>query len=73
LYSGVIFGVEHGTGKEAQIGVHILGRLVPHLPGAKGLVWDGALRGTHLDQLMEQHGLLTINPITAPTGGRVAS
>ncbi|WP_196302646.1 hypothetical protein, partial [Streptococcus pneumoniae] len=36
------------------------------------VIYDGALRGTHLVELLRDRGLLPIVPVTAKSGGRHA-
>jgi hypothetical protein len=60
------------VGAEANVALECIGRLAPLLPGALGLVYDGAFRGTHLTELLHDRGLLPIVPVTAASGGRHA-
>jgi hypothetical protein len=59
-------------GAEAQVAVGCLDRLGPRLPGAQGVIYDGALRGKHLEHLLHDLGLLGVCPVTAASGGRRA-
>jgi hypothetical protein len=58
------------TGKEANAALTCIARLTPYLPGALGVIYDGALRGVHLLELLRERGLLPIVPVHAKTGGR---
>lgn len=62
-------------GREAGVLVSCLKRLGPLLPGAVGVIYDGALRGTHIERIQRGLGWLVICPVTAarvdPNGGRV--
>jgi hypothetical protein len=60
------------VGGEAAVALEAIGRLAPELPGALGVIYDGALRGTHLVELLRDRGLLPIVPVTAKSGGRHA-
>jgi hypothetical protein len=60
------------VGGEATVALDAIGRLAPLLPGALGVIYDGAFRGKHLTQLLHDHGLLPIVPVTAAAGGRHA-
>ncbi|MGQ0803513.1 MAG: transposase [Actinomycetota bacterium] len=57
-------------GSEAKVALECMGRLAPGLPGALGVIYDGAFRGVHLVELMRQRGLLPIVPVQAAAGGR---
>ncbi len=52
-------------GGEAAVAVESVERLVPLLPGAQGVVYDTALRGTHHQRILRQLGLLPINRVSA--------
>jgi hypothetical protein len=54
-----------GEGGEAGIASRSLSRLAEWLPGAEGVVWDMAMRGKHIDQLMREPGLLTVTRVPA--------
>jgi hypothetical protein len=60
------------VGGEARVALTSIERLAPQLPGALGLIYDGALRGTHLVELLRDRGLLPIVPVQAKSGGRRA-
>jgi hypothetical protein len=60
------------VGGEAAVALDTIGRLAPLLPGALGVIYDGAFRGKHLTQLLHNHGLLPVVPVTAAAGGRHA-
>lgn len=40
-------------------------RLAPELPGAQGVIYDMALRGTHHQQILHELGWIPINRVTA--------
>jgi len=44
-------------------------RLAPLLPGAQGVIYDTALRGTHHQHLLRDLGWLSINRVTAAAAG----
>jgi hypothetical protein len=52
-------------GAEASTAMACLRRLAPLVPGAHGVVYDTALRGTHHQNLLRHHGLMLINRVTA--------
>jgi hypothetical protein len=60
------------VGGEAAVALGCIGRLTPLLPGALGVIYDGAFRGVHLVELLRERGLLPIVPVTAASGGRHA-
>ena len=60
------------VGGEAAVALGCVGRLAPLLPGALGMIYDGAFRGVHLVELLRERGLLPIVPVTAASGGRHA-
>ena len=60
------------VGGEANVALECIGRLAPVLPGALGVIYDGALRGVHLVELLRDRGLLPVVPVTAASGGRHA-
>lgn len=66
-----VASVDH-TGKEADVALASIARLAPSLPGALGVIYDGAFRGTHLLELLRDRGLLPIVPVQARAGGRRA-
>jgi len=51
-------------GGEAKVAVEITERILPMLPGAQALIYDGAPRGKHVRRLL-QAGILLISPPTA--------
>ncbi len=57
-------------GGEAAIALKALDRVLPLLPGAQAVVYDGALRGTHLHHLLTHHGVITIARIHKAKGGK---
>jgi len=68
----VILDVDHvpTPGGEASQAVAMFSRLVPHIPGAQAVLYDGALRGVHHQTFLRDLGLLTVNRVTAQTGVR---
>src|SRR5215207_4344014 len=52
-------------GAEASTAMACLRRLAPLVPGAHGVVYDTALRGTHHQDLLRHLGLMLINRVTA--------
>ena len=52
-------------GGEAKTAMECFSRLAQHVPGAQGIIYDTALRGVHLQHLLRELGLLTINRVTA--------
>jgi hypothetical protein len=58
------------VGGEANVALESIGRVAPLLPGALGVIYDGAFRGVHLTELLRDRGLLPIVPVTAASGGR---
>jgi hypothetical protein len=60
------------VGREADIALRCIGRVSSQLPGALGVLYDGAFRGGHLLELLRDRGLLPIVPVQAKAGGRRA-
>ncbi len=58
------------VGGEAAVATQSISRVADLLDGAQGVIYDGALRGTHIKELMAGHGLLTVSPVQARSGGR---
>ena len=58
------------TGGEAAVAVDCLRDVVPLLPGAQGVLYDGALRGVHMLEILSEIGVLPIAPVTAKSGGK---
>lgn len=63
--------VLHTPGNEAKTAVESLGRVLPLLPGAQAVVYDGALRGKHLRPLMKQHDVVPISRVHSAQHGGV--
>lgn len=57
-------------GGEAAVAVESLRYVAPLLPGAQGVLYDGAFRGVHNQVLLAELGLLPIVPVTARAGGK---
>lgn len=60
------------VGGEAKVALRCLGRVVPWLPGAQGVIYDGAFRGVHLQEVLHNLGLVSVVPVTAASGGKRA-
>ena len=58
----VILDIVHAPkdGGEAKHALDLFDELLPLLPGAMVVVYDGALRGAHLDHLMRTHGIIPL-------------
>jgi hypothetical protein len=52
---------EHGAGGEAGVAVQALRALAQRAPGLRGVCYDGALRGTHIDAVTKL-GLCVLSP-----------
>jgi hypothetical protein len=64
----VIIDARHvgtGDGEEAAVAVEALERLAPVAPGVRGVIWDMAFRGVHIDRIMRTCGWLTITRVPA--------
>lgn len=59
-------------GGEARHFLDCVERVRPFLAGAQALLYDGLLRGVHLQELLHERGLLPIVPVQAASGGRRA-
>lgn len=58
------------VGGEAAVAVEAIRHLSPLVPGAQGVLYDGAFRGVHNQVLLSELGLLPIVPVTAKSGGK---
>lgn len=70
----VILAVAHSPTKgagEAHTAIKALDTVLPELPGAQGVIYDGALRGTHLHRLITNHGIIPIARVHKTKGGKV--
>jgi hypothetical protein len=56
-------------GAEAATAMASIEALAPLCPGAQGVIYDTALRGTHHQRLLRDHGLLPVNKVTAQKKG----
>ena len=56
-------------GGEATVAMGCFKRLHPLVPGAQGVIYDTALRGTHHQVLLREMGLLPVNRVTAAVAG----
>lgn len=74
VHGRVILSVDSVTteGAEAAVAVDAFRRVVPKLPGAQAVLYDGAFRGVHLQTLLNELGVLPVVPVHAATGGRRA-
>lgn len=63
----IILDLEHvpEPGGEARVAMECFGRLAPLVPGAQGVIYDTALRGSHHQRLLRELGLLCVNRVTA--------
>lgn len=50
------------SGGEGPTLLPMLDRLVPQLPGTQALVYDGGIRGTHMNEILVRNGILPIVP-----------
>jgi hypothetical protein len=70
----MILAVDHSPtkarGGEAATALNAFDRVLPLLPGAQAVVYDGALRGTHLHHLLTHHGIITIARVHKAKGGK---
>lgn len=71
-HSRFIIDVAHvpTPGAEAATAVDHFVHLAPVVPGAQGVVYDTALRGTHHQRLMQELGWLSVNRVSAASGSR---
>jgi hypothetical protein len=60
------------AGGEARVATDAIKRVAKCLPGAQAVLYDGALRGTHIQELLTEAGVLPIAPVHALSGGRRA-
>ncbi len=60
------------VGGEAKVPLQCLARTAPLLPGAHGVIYDGAFRGVHLQEVLHDLGLVPVVPVTAASGGNRA-
>ncbi|HLI56332.1 MAG TPA: hypothetical protein VKY26_04770 [Actinomycetota bacterium] len=56
-------------GGEAKVAMGCFQRLHPLVPGAQGVIYDTALRGTHHQVLLREMGLMPVNRVTAAVAG----
>jgi hypothetical protein len=67
----VVLGVDRVDipGREADTAVALIERIVAAAgPGVTAAIYDGALRGVHIDRLMRTSGLIVINKVHAAAG-----
>lgn len=61
-------GRVHQRGREADTAVELIGRVHRHAgEGIQAVVYDGAFRGTHHEQLMSRLGLIVVNKVHPAT------
>jgi hypothetical protein len=67
VHGRIVLDAQHvpGKGGEAKVAMESFRAVAPHVPGALGAIYDGALRGTHHAELMRDLGWLSINRVTA--------
>jgi hypothetical protein len=65
----VLLDFDHCPKDEMGFALASLAQMAPRLPGLRGLVWDGAGRGTHASQLGRALGIHLISPVTPGLGG----
>jgi hypothetical protein len=68
-----ILGVGHAGGNEPKVAVDLLRLATQHAPGAQAVVWDMALRGSHIQTILTELGLVPVVKVHAesnPDGGR---
>jgi hypothetical protein len=56
-------------GGEAKVAMGCFKRLHPLVPGAQGVIYDTALRGTHHQVLLREMGLMPVNRVTVAVAG----
>jgi len=65
-----VAAVPNGTaGGEAAVALESFRRIAPCAPGVQGVVYDMALRGTHIDSIMRDLGWLALAKVTAKASG----
>jgi len=70
VHQRVILSVGHvDKGGEPAVLLEMLGRVAPKLPGIQVLCYDGALRGTHIDHILREHGIIPVSPVAAAVAG----
>lgn len=62
--------VGKAKGGEPAVAVECFARIAPLLPGAQGVLYDGAFRGKHMQRLLNQLGLIPIAPVMPEKGGK---
>lgn len=67
VHSRILLDIAHvaSKGGEAATAVRCFERTAPLVPGAQGVVYDTALRGTHHQTILRDLGLLPINRVSA--------
>jgi hypothetical protein len=65
-----VLSVDEAEHDEVGTALEMVDRLRPQIPGAKNFIYDGALRGTHIDRLMTGLGLGTISPMYPAAGSK---
>ena len=72
VHGRIVLNFDHlaARGGEARNALDCIAAVRPHLPGAQGVLYDGAFRGVHLQELLHERGLVPVVPVTAAAGGR---
>jgi len=63
----IILDARHSpnVGGEAKTAMEMINDIAPIASGLQGVIYDGALRGVHHAEIMNKHGLLSINRVQA--------
>lgn len=70
-YQRVVLGVDHidAPGREAACSLRLLADVARHArTGIQLVVYDGAFRGVHIDDVMRRHGYVVISKMPTSTG-----
>lgn len=70
-YQRVVLGVDHidTPGREAACAMRLLADVARHArDGVQLVVYDGAFRGVHIDEVMRRHGYLVISKLPSEEG-----
>lgn len=57
----ILDAIHSGKGGEAKWAIESWHRTLPLLAGAQAVVYDGAFRGTHLRELIKDHGVVPVS------------
>lgn len=71
-HSRIVLGVASvpTVGGEVAVAMETLRYLAPLVPGAQGLLYDGAMHGVHMRVVLSDFGIIPVVPVTALSGGR---